>query len=443
MMTQDVLPLENRGVPGGWRRLSDPVIYRTLHLAAIVGCLLGLLLFAKFEAGRNLAMERQQTTVWARTISARTEAILLQGGVLAEQAAGLLSGALESDTPASQQREIARRMSELLDDGPASGLVVLGETGNVLRAYGFLPAVGYVWPKSEALPDRDMDLLLIDAGNGKFLASMSNTRVGNTARIVIVYPSDVFSSRMKDAVMPSLLLNRDGDLLTASAGAPAYAGKAELNILLGILQRAARRAGGERAAIDDAFRDGAVVAATSIVGNGEAQAITFRVHSGAFGTLWASRTRLALLMGPALLATLLALSLIQNEWRRQDKGDDNSENMAARARIAADIVSAGIVDWSVDEGSVDYSDGWAALLGYENIPQHEEIFDWIERIHPDDRFAARSAYEDLQQGNVTDLTHEIRVRTTDRSYIRIRERARMHQDSSGFRHIVLVQLAAS
>lgn len=442
-MKKSILSLMNNGSQNGWRRLSDPVIYRTLYLAAIVGCLLGLLLFAKFEANKELSVERQRTTIWARTISARAETNLLQGEALAQQSAGAILHSLEADLPADQQRAIGRKISSLLDESPASGLAVIGEGGAVLRSYGHLPATGYIWPESEVQPDQELDLLPINTANGKFIAHMSDVQVDENAHLVIVYPVEVFAAAMNEAIVPSLLFNRDGALLTASAGVQAYAGEAELDMLHDLLLNFSSPEGERQAGLDETFRDEGVVATTSIIGDGKAQVMTFLVHEGAFATLWASRTRLALLMGPALLAILLALSLIQNEWRRKDKGDDDSESMAARANIATNILSAGIIDWSIDEGSVDYSDGWAALLGYQSVPQQEEIFDWIERIHPDDRFAARGAYDDLQQGNVSEISHDIRVRTTDRKYVQVLERARMHQDSRGYRHIVLVQTVSS
>lgn len=444
-MAQSVAVKISKQKDTDWRRLSDPAIYRTLHLAAIVGCFLGLLLFARHEAQRIAQLDAVETSVWAETLAPGVELKLEQGNLLARKMVPLVEDALGDDLTAQQRRNAKVHIDEEILRSSASGIAVIRQGGSVLGVFGELPTHGYIWPESEMSPGTNVELLRFTSGGQKYFAYLPNISVVGNAQLVIVYRADTFTNILDQAITPSILFNRDGELLTASGGVEKYAFGPDVDLLLDViaLSRSVTERDKKLSALQKLFAEsGALHTDTTLIG-GAAHIVTFRREKGPLATLWKFRGSLMLLLGPAILAVLLVLSLIQNEWRRQDKMDQDSGNMAARARIAGEIMSAGIIDWSINEGAVSYSEGWAHMFGYATPPQYEEVFDWIERIHPDDKLRIRSAYEDLQNGTVVDLAHTIRVRAVSGEYTRVHERGRVHIDAAGIdRHVILVQMPA-
>ena len=427
-----------------WRRLSDPAIYRTLHLAALVGCFLGLLLFARYEAERIARLDSIEMNVWAETIAPGIEVQLEQGKLLAKNNTVLVEDVLNVDLNPKRRRNAKASVEKSIFESTASGIAIIKPGGEVLETFGEVPVHGYLWPQSERTVDSEVELMKFVSGDEAYIAYRPGIFSADDTNLVIIYRAGVFNAVLGRATISSLLFNRDGDLLSASAGMPEYASQESLNFLLDIHSVSQSKTGRDQklSSLDSFFRKAGAQHTNVILTAGEAHIIAFRLRKGPLETLWAYRESLVLLLGPVILAILLTLSLIQNEWRRQDKVDQNSSNMAERARLAGEIMSAGIIDWSVNEGSVSYSEGWANMFGYHSPPQHEEVFDWIERVHPDDKLRARAVYEDLQNGTLDDLSHTIKVRTIDGKYRMVHERGRAHVDATGVdRHIILVQIS--
>jgi hypothetical protein len=108
--------------------------------------------------------------------------------------------------------------------------------------------------------------------------------------------------------------------------------------------------------------------------------------------------------------------------------------------VTCDLLSAGVIDWSVADGGVDYSEGWADLFAQGVEPASEQIFDWIARIHPDDRLGAREAYQSMLDGHMTELVHRVRVRLSSGLWVQVAERGRAIAGIGGeVKRIVLVQ----
>lgn len=99
-----------------------------------------------------------------------------------------------------------------------------------------------------------------------------------------------------------------------------------------------------------------------------------------------------------------------------------------------------MIDWSVADGVVDYSEGWADMFSQGDEPASEEIFDWIARIHPDDRLAAREAYQAMLEGTRSELVHRMRIRMSSGLWVQVVERGRAIAGVDGrVKRIVLVQ----
>ncbi len=82
-----------------------------------------------------------------------------------------------------------------------------------------------------------------------------------------------------------------------------------------------------------------------------------------------------------------------------------------RLRCTLDVATDGLWDWNLPTQQAYYSPSWIRLLGLEDqdIPLNN-IFDWKNRIHPDDRPWVELALEDHLQGKTPSYMVEHRVR---------------------------------
>lgn len=146
------------------------------------------------------------------------------------------------------------------------------------------------------------------------------------------------------------------------------------------------------------------------------------------------------LVAPCLLGVILLISVIQNEWRKADRRANNDSDAVARAEVASDLLQAGIVDWNPADSSVAYTRGWREIFGYDRGVSGEQVYDWIARIHPDDRQNARLRYQQLLDGEESTIDHTLRALCADGTYAHIRERAAVRTNEAGsVARIVLVQ----
>ena len=132
-----------------------------------------------------------------------------------------------------------------------------------------------------------------------------------------------------------------------------------------------------------------------------------------------------------LLALILAISIVQNEWRRHDRRANTSADAVARAEIAADLLDAGVLEWRVADSGLSSSEGWRALFAVGASTAGEDISNWLERLHPDDEARARAAYQGLLDGPGETLNQPLRVRDGSGVYVEVQERARVRRDADG------------
>ena len=236
------------------------------------------------------------------------------------------------------------------------------------------------------------------------------------------------------------LLNRDGQTVLTAATASAPFADADVQLATTALgwrplhadeSSAASRAEGQHT--------GAFIETRAVAGE-MLQIAYVGAPRSVLSVLSARRYEFAALLGAALLAMILAISIIQNEWQRHDLQVRDADLLAARADVTCDLLAAGVIDWSVADGRVDYSEGWADMFAQGAEPTSEEIFDWIARIHPDDRLAAREAYQAMLEGRETELVHRMRIRMSSGLWVQVVERGRAILGPDGLtRRIVLVQ----
>ena len=429
----------------GWRKLSDPTIYRSLHVAGILGCLLGFMLFAQFEAGRAGKTDASAVRMWAGTLAASVDNKLINASLLAEELEPEVEAVLDQGLDAKSRRQAAVELRAELALRDVAGILLEDANGGARTAFGDVPPLSPAWAQSENSSTRLLGLQRIEAVQGSYILYRPDMQGPAGDRAVLVFRAEQFMEILQQSGAPSFLLSEDGDLLVSSQGSGGQTTRDDLALFEAARQvlRASERRQKALSELGRRLNEAGSVYAEENTGAGLAHILVMRAEKGPIAALYAFRTDLLYLIGPSLIAILLVLSLIQNEWRRQDRLALERGNMSARARIAGEIMSAGIIDWSVREGGISYSEKWADIFGYASPPRHEEVFDWVERIHPEDREGVRAAYEELQSGTRQDLAHTIRVRSAAGNYLTIRERARVHEDAAtSDKFVVMVQTPA-
>jgi len=101
-----------------------------------------------------------------------------------------------------------------------------------------------------------------------------------------------------------------------------------------------------------------------------------------------------------------------------------------RFELAASAVSSAIYDWSLQHGTVAWTQGLTELAGYRPEEAEATYEWWMERIHPDDRARVHEAYQAVKVTG-DDFEAEYRFRTRDGRYVDVLDRARFVRGSTG------------
>jgi PAS domain-containing protein len=434
------------------RRLerSDPFLMRAVQAATLIGCILGILIYAWQAVYGETAASRRALAEAAAAgqIAAEADVSRIQSVALA--AAPLVAAASAPDTNAAERVALNAALTRLLATSPVTAVVVFTPDGKPASVHGDLPsdAAGHIAPPSTSRRAGN-ELIALE------LAPVSSRRAayylqlpmadGGDLPAAMVLRTGAFQSALNvgAAAGPgwrAALLNRDGQTVLTAATASAPFADADVQLATTALgwrplhadeSSAASRAEGQHT--------GAFIETRAIAGD-MLQIAYVGAPRPVLSVLSARRYEFAALLGAALLAMILAISIIQNEWQRHDLQVRDADLFAARADVTCDLLAAGVIDWSVADGRVDYSEGWADMFAQGAEPTSEEIFDWIARIHPDDRLAARDAYQAMLEGRETELVQRMRIRMSSGLWVQVVERGRAILGPDGqTRRIVLVQ----
>lgn len=434
------------------RRLerSDPFLMRAVQAATLIGCILGILIYAWQAVYGETATSRRALTEAAAAgqVAAEAEVARIQSVALA--AAPLVAAASAPGIAPDERVALNAELTRLLAPSPVTAIVLFTPEGRPADIHGEMPsdAAGSIAPPSTSRRAGD-ELIALE------LAPVSKRRAayylqlpmpdGTALPAAMVLRTDAFQSALSVGAAAgsgwrAALLNRDGQtvLTAATADAPFAEGDLQLAATaLGWLPlhadefSAADHVGGRN---NDAFIETRAVAGDML------QIAYVGAPRRVVSILFDRRYEFAALLGAALLAMILAISIIQNEWQRHDLQVRDADLLAARADVTCDLLAAGVIDWSVADGRVDYSEGWAGMFAQGAQPASEEIFDWIARIHPDDRLRARDAYQAMLEGRETELVHRMRIRMSSGLWVQVVERGRAILGPDGqTSRIVLVQ----
>ncbi|MBA4338061.1 MAG: hypothetical protein C0421_04360 [Hyphomonas sp.] len=434
------------------RRLerSDPFLMRAVQAAALIGCILGILIYSWQAVYGATADSRRALAEAAGAGQVAAEAEVARIQSVAFLAAPLVASATASDASPAEKIERNAALSRLLAPSPVTAIVVFTPDGKPASVHGDLPsdAAGVIAPPStsrragrELLP---LELAPVSKQRAAYYLQLPAPD-GRAVPAAMILRTGAFQSALEvgGAAGPgwrAALLNRDGQTVLTAATADAPFAEGDLQLAATALgwrplhadeSSAASRVEGQH---NEAFIETRAIAGEML------QLVYVGAPHSVLSVLSDRRYEFAALLGAALLALILAISVIQNEWQRRDLQVRDADLLAARADVTCDLLAAGVIDWSVTDGRVDYSEGWADMFAQGTEPVSEEIFDWIARIHPDDRTSAREAYQAMLEGRETELVHRMRIRMSSGLWVQVVERGRAIKGPDGVtQRIVLVQ----
>ncbi|MEL6965698.1 MAG: diguanylate cyclase, partial [Pseudomonadota bacterium] len=97
---------------------------------------------------------------------------------------------------------------------------------------------------------------------------------------------------------------------------------------------------------------------------------------------------------------------------RQKQAEHALRNSEQRFKLALEGARGGVFDIDLVSGEVIYDEQSALMLGYDRAEEVSgQLSDWMERLHPDDRDAARTRLDQFLEGKTKILRSEQRQRT--------------------------------
>ena len=451
-----VKPSGSAARPGNGVRLtkrlerSDPFLMRAVKGIAMIGGLLGVLVYAWQVIQEDTVSSRRALDQAATVGQVAAEADVARINAVAMDVSPRIAASFAAGLPASKQRSLQADMADRLVGTPVMAIIVFGEAGQTLAVLGQMPsdAAGNVGPrtKSRRAGEELLDLELVPIAKDR-VAYYRDLPMGNGKRVqaAMVLRASAFQPALQMGSAAGMrwraaLLNRDGETILTAADEQGGFTERDVNLAGSALGWRALH-GDESAARDRVTgQSGDVFIETRSVSGDMLQLTYVGQARPALSVLVSHRFEFLALFGVSMIAVLLAVSVIQNEWQRQDRQVRDADLATARAEITCDLLAAGVIDWSVSDGAVEYSEGWADMFGQGDEPVAEQIFDWIARIHQEDKLAAREAYQAMLEGRETELVHRIRIRMSSGLWVQVVERGRALVGTDGrTKRIVLVQ----
>lgn len=426
-------------------RRSDPKLLRSLVIMA-VAAMIGAALSLSFLVLQNLKTSDQlHAQVASLEIAAKTTDLFNEAeDVIKNVAPSFQALSEESDqADAATLRQLRRETFAAMEGSPVAGLIMVDALGEVLVEVGDSQRAALanrakqpLEPNAQVLDDQ-IAFLKSDGGPGV----RAHLRLADTDRtlIALIDPqmlADAMTPR-SELIRSAVLYDEAGRVLVAvgSVDNPAYMASSPTNDL--------RLHAGDNT-------PAAIIGKTGKTGYSQAFSASVGTP-GLYVTAMApaiTLTRFFETLGPLLLAglglTVLCVGalvyVVQTEWKKLDRRASLDEDIVARSEIAADIMGAGVIDWRVSDGIVSYSEGWQRLFSEDQSTGDEEIFDWIDRLHPEDQDSARENYQNLAEGRVFEIDQVIKVRRRNGRFVTVRERGRARLGPSGSAsRVVLVQ----
>jgi PAS domain S-box-containing protein len=131
----------------------------------------------------------------------------------------------------------------------------------------------------------------------------------------------------------------------------------------------------------------------------------------------------------------IVVVLFQKIIKQLKIANTEREDSEKRWSFAVDGSGLGLWDWDLDKNKVFFSNQWKSMLGYEEDEIGNDLSEWENRIHPDDK---EKVYEDLNKhlkGETDIYMNEHRVLCRDNSYKWVLDRGKIIEKGSHDRPI--------
>jgi len=423
---------------------------RALQAITFCGVLLGMLLYAWLAVRSDAVASHRGLAEAAAVGQVAADAELARIEAAVDRTAPLIAGTLGKDVSAEDLRTANAKIADILSSTPIAAIAVMDGKGGIVSVFGQMPAdaAGRLTPasSSQRAGQKLLNLDLVPVSDLRAAYSQDIVLAdGARMPVVFVLRTGAFQAALDAGASAgngwrAALLNVDGQILLSHAAQGGDFTRSDVALAARVIGWKPLYANEALANEHVSGRENGASVETRMVAGGRLHLIYLSDEPSLLAAIASRQWKFMALLGVSVLALVLALSLIQNEWRRDDRDSEDTFLVLAQARASCDLLDAGVIDWSVKDGCVTYSDGWAEMFARSIKPDAQDAHEWISRIHPDDQDAARETYQSMLDGTARDVVHLIRIRLPSGLWVQVQERGRVIEGTDGApARIVLVQ----
>lgn len=124
-------------------------------------------------------------------------------------------------------------------------------------------------------------------------------------------------------------------------------------------------------------------------------------------------SRLVSIVAPVAGTLLLFLLLVSARWASHRRQLSQAERNLRQSRAALRAIDAGVIIWEHGADTVYISSSWKRMLGYGRDDVGDQLEDWTNRIHYQDRPRALEGMQAVIDGSIDVHRHVIRMMSKD------------------------------
>lgn len=403
-------------------------VFRALFIAAAAGFALSSALVLYAESGRLTHSRQAALDSRAQLIDARMGNLLGEITDFTKFAARQID---ELPNGGKIDAETRRRLSEKLVETPLSAMSAYGTDGGLLFEVGQSNAAA-VRTQSFVPP---ADHVVTDAPKARVaVLGLSNVGGQQALALSVVLPPSEHDPRIRgfDVAVPIGLIR---PWLSTNEMLPGP-------ISLGFALRGADGAWFLLNGSDEERRlNPSAMLSASAENDDHPLSIVLRTPRPNLGEILLSAWPAWLLMlGPTLALIGAVILRSRFRWVRLERQlAQGTVNLGLNV-AALDLAEIGVVYWDLSAAKIRFSETWRQLLGYAGDEFCDEITEWLDRIHSEDRVRCTKAYQALLDGEEQTFTHEVRLLGRAGAYEEFLERG-VRQPNGGSILVTLERMA--
>lgn len=435
------------------RDLSSPVLIISLYAMAFITCFIGLAFFV-YLTGQKITKDFEHDLRSAAQIgSLKVDNLLANLTVTTLELSPILSSFIKSPPSPEVQREARRSVYQHLESTQIKAVMLTDENGKILfqLTLGDTNTVSSsevsrttppLQKSAELLSDR---LSIVRALNGDTLVFQRPIALRTKTLIFVLEDKVLDNLLIPQSIMASeidtgYLIDRDQNIISTYG----YAGASSKRLNYSANDASMLPIHETHTNTLATRNNTPFLSIESGISAYDLRVVYTSKPISSWFVLKKAGLEILTFIGPGILGLLLVISLIQNEWQKRDRRRNDSADVLARAEIASDMLEAGIIDWKIKDASVVYSQGWHNLYQYDSKMRKDDIFDQIDRVHPDDIQRVRTDYQAMLDGETHSLDHSLRIRNSNGEFLNIHEKCVVRHDHQGApKHIIIVQSLSS